>query len=157
MQEFHEKNSTAERKGEDTKASSLILKRNETKRLKKETERNSGSPNPKLEKVHGILQKHFRKRPKGRAMVFAEYRDTVESLTEKLNEYPNLRAEKFIGQAGSEGMTQKEQKEILERFDQGEFDILVSTSIVSHFGLSVVILPVGYLFIEAPLSRVIAT
>ncbi|KXA99773.1 hypothetical protein AKJ41_04905 [candidate division MSBL1 archaeon SCGC-AAA259O05] len=114
---------------EDTRASSLFLNHDETKKLRKLMKGVEGSHNPKLEKVVEILQRHFCGRPRGRAMVFAEYRDTVDFLTEKLNEYPNMAVGKFIGQAGSEGMTQKEQKKTLERFERAEFDVLVSTSI----------------------------
>ncbi len=72
-----------------------------------------------------------------RVIVFTEYRDTAETLTEFLSHH--LDARRFVGQGdkeGSSGMTQKEQKEVLDAFRAGEFDVLVSTSVAEE-GLDV--------------------
>ena len=72
-----------------------------------------------------------------RVIVFTESRDTAEALTEFLSQ--NFRAQRFVGQGdkeGSDGMTQKEQQETLDRFRNGEFEVLVSTSVAEE-GLDV--------------------
>ncbi|PSP17741.1 Hef nuclease [Halobacteriales archaeon QH_10_67_13] len=72
-----------------------------------------------------------------RAIVFTESRDTAETLTAFLGEH--FAAERFVGQSdteGSEGMTQTEQQETLGQFRQGEFEVLVSTSVAEE-GLDV--------------------
>ena len=72
-----------------------------------------------------------------RAIVFTESRDTAETLTAFLGEH--FSAERFVGQSdteGSEGMTQTEQQETLDRFREGEFEVLVSTSVAEE-GLDV--------------------
>jgi len=72
-----------------------------------------------------------------RAIVFTESRDTAETLTAFLGEH--FAAERFVGQSdteGSEGMTQTEQQETLDRFREGEFEVLVSTSVAEE-GLDV--------------------
>lgn len=72
-----------------------------------------------------------------RVIVFTEYRDTAETLTEFLGEHVDAR--RFVGQGdkeGSSGMTQKEQKEVLDAFRAGEFEVLVSTSVAEE-GLDV--------------------
>jgi len=72
-----------------------------------------------------------------RVIVFTESRDTAETLTEFLGEHFATR--KFVGQAdreGSEGMTQTEQQDVLERFRAGDFSVLVSTSVAEE-GLDV--------------------
>ncbi len=72
-----------------------------------------------------------------RVIVFTESRDTAEALTDFLNQ--NFRAQRFVGQGdkeGSDGMTQKEQQETLDRFRNGEFEVLVSTSVAEE-GLDV--------------------
>ncbi|HET7324412.1 MAG TPA: DEAD/DEAH box helicase [Halococcus sp.] len=72
-----------------------------------------------------------------RVIVFTESRDTAETLTEFLGAHFETR--KFVGQGdkeGSDGMTQKEQQETLDAFREGEFEVLVSTSVAEE-GLDV--------------------
>ena len=72
-----------------------------------------------------------------RVIVFTESRDTAEALTEFLSE--SFEAQRFVGQGnkeGSPGMTQKQQQETLNAFRNGEFTVLVSTSVAEE-GLDV--------------------
>ncbi|WP_276273406.1 DEAD/DEAH box helicase [Haloarcula litorea] len=72
-----------------------------------------------------------------RVIVFTESRDTAETLVDFLDGH--FDTEKFVGQSdteGSEGMTQTEQQETLDRFRNGEFEVLVSTSVAEE-GLDV--------------------
>ncbi|PSQ12076.1 Hef nuclease [Halobacteriales archaeon QS_7_69_60] len=72
-----------------------------------------------------------------RVIVFTESRDTAETLTDFLGEH--FDTHRFVGQGdkeGSDGMTQKEQKETLDAFRNGEFEVLVSTSVAEE-GLDV--------------------
>ncbi|AXG05462.1 Hef nuclease [Haloplanus rubicundus] len=72
-----------------------------------------------------------------RVIVFTESRDTAEALTDFLSESFDTR--RFVGQGdkeGSDGMTQTEQGETLDAFRNGEFEVLVSTSVAEE-GLDV--------------------
>jgi len=64
-------------------------------------------------------------------MIFNNYRDNAGVLVEELNKIDGVRASLFVGQAKKKGsrLSQKEQKEMLEKFGSGEFNFLVSTSI----------------------------
>ena len=92
---------------------------------------------PKFRKTRILLAETFGLEGGSRAIVFTESRDTAETLTEFLNE--SFDARRFVGQGdkeGSDGMTQKEQKETLDAFRAGEFEVLVSTSVAEE-GLDV--------------------
>jgi len=72
-----------------------------------------------------------------RVIVFTESRDTAETLVDFLSDHFTI--QKFVGQSdtdGSEGMTQSQQQETLDRFRNGEFEVLVSTSVAEE-GLDV--------------------
>jgi len=71
-------------------------------------------------------------RPK--ALVFTHYRDTARKVVEILTENA-IKAARFVGQAKREfdiGMSQEEQSAVLESFRNGEFDVLVATSIAEE-------------------------
>jgi ERCC4-related helicase len=72
------------------------------------------------------------KRPK--ALVFTHYRDTARKVVEILNEN-RIKASRFVGQAKRDldvGMQQDEQSTVLQSFRNGEFDVLVATSIAEE-------------------------
>ena len=72
------------------------------------------------------------KRPK--ALVFTHYRDTARKVVEILTEN-GIKASRFVGQAKREldiGMDQVEQSAVLESFRDGEFEVLVATSIAEE-------------------------
>lgn len=90
---------------------------------------------PKLEKVEPILRQQFLAKPDSRVIVFTHYRDTCETLTQRLEKLSGLRPVRFVGQAnkGSDsGLNQREQKEIIDKFRAGEYNVLVSTSIAEE-------------------------
>jgi Fanconi anemia group M protein len=66
--------------------------------------------------------------PDSRIMVFAQYRDTVDLLVDKISYVSGAKVEKLIGQSKG-GLKQKEQVELLERFRKGDCNVLVSTSV----------------------------
>ena len=92
---------------------------------------------PKFRRTRILLAQTLGIEDGERVIVFTESRDTAETLTEFLGEH--FTTERFVGQGdkeGSDGMTQKEQKETLDDFRNGEFEVLVSTSVAEE-GLDV--------------------
>jgi len=65
-------------------------------------------------------------------MVFTNFRDTATSLIKFLETDNEIRASRFVGQTNrqdDEGLSQKKQAEILEKFRNGEYNVLIATSI----------------------------
>jgi Fanconi anemia group M protein len=92
---------------------------------------------PKYTRAHSMIAETLAIRGGDRVIVFTESRDTAETLTAFLGE--DFAVERFVGQndrEGSEGMTQTQQAETLDRFRAGEFEVLVSTSVAEE-GLDV--------------------
>ncbi|OCK87564.1 P-loop containing nucleoside triphosphate hydrolase protein [Cenococcum geophilum 1.58] len=99
---------------------------------------------PKLDFLQEVILSHFVNYSEGRGpegqppsntriMIFAHFRDSAEEIVRvlKRNE-PMIRPHVFVGQAASknsEGMDQKRQLEIIEKFRTGVYNTLVATSI----------------------------
>jgi ERCC4-related helicase len=94
---------------------------------------------PKLNALIEILQQEIRVNPDTRIIVFTNYRDTSEMIISALRdmnaEREGIRAVKFIGQASREadkGLKQKEQVEIIDKFKEGVYNVLVATSVAEE-------------------------
>ncbi|ELZ03130.1 Hef nuclease [Natrialba chahannaoensis JCM 10990] len=92
---------------------------------------------PKYRKTRMLLAETLGLEGGERVIVFTESRDTAEALTAFLSD--SFDAKRFVGQGdreGSDGMTQKQQQEVLDEFRAAEFEVLVSTSVAEE-GLDV--------------------
>jgi Fanconi anemia group M protein len=109
---------------DDSKAAKKALNDEDFRKAKSLVEylKKKGEEHPKLEKVVELLDGFD-----GRAIVFTEYRASADKIVEELKASHN--PVKFVGQQGDDGMTQTQQIETLEQFGNGEYDVLVSTSI----------------------------
>ena len=93
---------------------------------------------PKVAIVRELVQAQLAAHPDSRIIVFATYRDTVQTLVDALTA-AGIACERFVGQASRDagrGLSQKEQIASLARFREGEFKCLVATS-VGEEGLDV--------------------
>ncbi len=93
----------------------------------------NGDEHPKLGKLREILEKEFDKEQK--AIIFTQYRDTVDVIYNAIKGVKGVNAVKFVGQ-GKGGLSQKEQVNIIKDFEAGVYNVLVSTS-VSEEGMSI--------------------
>ncbi len=92
----------------------------------------NGEKHPKLEKLKELVEKIRKNNPDSKIIIFSQYRDSVSKI---VNELKGLaRTQLFVGQAKKNGvgLSQKEQKEIINKFSKGEFDILVATSVAEE-------------------------
>jgi Fanconi anemia group M protein len=86
---------------------------------------------PKVDVMLDVIKHQLLGKPDSKVIVFTQYRDTIEDLVKSL-ERSKLRAERFVGQSdreGSKGMDQSTQTKTLQKFREGEFKILVSSSV----------------------------
>ncbi|KAJ5646291.1 ATP-dependent DNA helicase mph1 [Penicillium lividum] len=99
---------------------------------------------PKLEYLKSVILNHFmdagegkenadNSQPGTRVMIFVHFRDSAEEVARVLKRYePMIRPHIFVGQSsakGSEGMSQKTQLDIIQKFKGGTYNTIVATSI----------------------------
>mgnify|MGYP001284640337 CR=1 FL=1 len=86
---------------------------------------------PKLIELQKILDKEIKENSDSKIIVFNQYRDNAVDIVDKLNKINNINSKLFVGQLkkGGTGLSQKEQKAVLDEFRDGKFNVLVATSI----------------------------
>jgi len=85
---------------------------------------------PKLIELQNIVSSEIKANPQAKIIVFNQYRDNAQNIASILSQN-GMRAQLFVGQAkkGGTGISQKEQKALLERFGKGEFNVMCMTSV----------------------------
>lgn len=109
------------------KASKEIASTEEFKEISKIL-RDTKMEHPKISKVMSLISQRINRNPDSRIIVFSQYRDTCDTIIEKLSTIPGVRVAKLIGQSKG-GLKQKEQVKLLEDFRNGTFNTVVSTSV----------------------------
>ncbi len=94
---------------------------------------NQNVVHPKLLKLKDILQETISKDKKAKMIIFTQFRDSAEEIVKSIDEL-NIPNHIFVGQAKKNGLgfSQKQQKEILDKFSAGEFNILIATSVAEE-------------------------
>ncbi len=113
------------------KSAAALMKDPRWLMLEDEAKRIQGIEYPKLTEIRSIVKGQLSGKEDSKVIIFTQYRDTIESIVERLA-VDRIRAQRFVGQANktdSEGMDQKRQTDVLEKFTEGEFKVLVSSSI----------------------------
>jgi ERCC4-related helicase len=88
---------------------------------------------PKLIKMQELIFDEIKHNINSKIIIFTQFRDSAQSIINKLNEL-KIKNHLFVGQAKKKGIgfSQKQQKEILDRFRVGEFNVLVATSVAEE-------------------------
>jgi len=90
-----------------------------------------GFQHPKLIKLQQIVEKEIQKNKKTKIIIFNNFRDNAKNIVEEINKLNDVSARLFVGQRKKKnsGMSQKEQKQMLEEFRENKFNFLVATSV----------------------------
>ncbi len=88
----------------------------------------SGVEHPKLKKLVEILNANVKSNNNDRVLVFTSYRDSVYAIYNRLKEL-GFRVGYLIGKSGVVGLRQDEQLSMVSKFRDGEYNILVATSV----------------------------
>ncbi len=94
----------------------------------------NGLIHPKISVLVDVIKKQLTIKSDSRIIVFAQFRSTVEDVVKVLRE-EGIKADKIVGQSsrgGERGLTQKQQVEVLEKFKNGEFNVLAATSVAEE-------------------------
>ena len=91
---------------------------------------------PKLLILKKILTNSIKENSKAKIIVFTQYRTNAIKIMDEMRSIPGIIPKVFFGQAIKElksgekhGLSQKEQKQIIDEFKRGEINVLISTSI----------------------------
>jgi len=90
---------------------------------------------PKVQKIADIVENQLRNKPNSKIIVFTHYRDTSIHINKILNDVKFAKPARFIGQTvreGDKGLTQKEQSEIIKKFKEEEYNVLIATSVAEE-------------------------
>lgn len=90
---------------------------------------------PKVQEIAKIVEQQLKLKPDSKIIVFTHYRDTSAYISNILNNVKKAKPARFIGQAvknGDKGLTQKEQSKIIKSFKEGEYNVLIATSVAEE-------------------------
>ena len=89
---------------------------------------------PKVKEILQIVKREISENPKEKIIIFTQFRETATTISKKLNEIEKVKAKVFVGQAkkNGSGLSQKEQKKIINEFSAGEINILCATCIAEE-------------------------
>jgi len=94
-----------------------------------------GIEHPKIQEIVKIVKTQFEIKPDSKIIIFTHYRDTSLYVSELLKNVRKAKPSRFIGQASKDedkGFTQKEQSEVITKFKQGDYNVLIATSVAEE-------------------------
>lgn len=93
-----------------------------------------GQEHPKTEEIIRIIRDEKKINPETKIIVFTHFRDTATVISRNLNKLAGIKSKVFVGQAKKEGvgLSQKDQKKIIEEFREKKINVLCATCIAEE-------------------------
>lgn len=98
-------------------------------------QKNISVSHPKINALKEIVEKQFKEEPNSLILIFTQYRNTIDSIENMLKTVHDAKMHRFVGQSKQgtvKGMSQKNQKEIIDKFIQREINVLIATSVAEE-------------------------
>ena len=86
-----------------------------------------GYRHPKMGKICSIVDQQLKAKPDSKIIIFANYRETVKEIVSVLKNVEGAKPVQLVGQ--KEGLTQKEQIQVIKGYEDETFNCLITTSI----------------------------
>jgi len=89
---------------------------------------------PKITHLPAMVKRELDENPDSRILIFASLRDTVSNIVSMLKK-EGVSVVRFVGQASKsddEGLSQKKQIETVKKFADGEYQVMVATSVAEE-------------------------
>ena len=90
---------------------------------------------PKLQEIVKIVKQQLVTKTDSKIIIFTHYRDTSSYVAKLLENVENARPARFVGQAGKgedKGLTQKQQAMVIKKFKEGDYNVLIATSVAEE-------------------------
>jgi Fanconi anemia group M protein len=90
---------------------------------------------PKLDVLKRLVEEQFKKESDSLILIFTQYRNTIDSIEDRLKQISQAKIHRFVGQAKQgqiKGMNQKKQKNIIDKFRQRDINIMIATSVAEE-------------------------
>ncbi len=93
----------------------------------------SGAEHPKISSLRDIVSAELSRKPDVKIIIFNQFRDSSTRIKELLDSI-EVKSKIFVGQMKKKdtGLSQKEQKKIIEEFRNNEFNCLIATSVAEE-------------------------
>lgn len=92
-----------------------------------------GIQHPKIVKLNQLIMQEVLDDPETKIIVFTNFRDSAKEISDNFDRL-KIKNRIFVGQTKKNGLglTQKKQKEVLDQFRAGDFQVLVATSVAEE-------------------------
>jgi len=94
-----------------------------------------GKEHPKIFELVQRVKKEKAEKDNIKIIVFTQFRETAQIISKRLNEIQGIKAKIFVGQAkkaDGSGLSQKEQKQVIDEFSSGKINVLCATCIAEE-------------------------